>query len=117
MKPRCWPGIVSILAVLTATTLAFGSSNAGVITSSGAVALNGKACPTTTALFSGDKVVTAAGGVATISSPGSTVLIPSDSQIVYQRRSDRFDRRYRKYQHNQRHVSTLGPLPGRACHC
>jgi len=72
-----------LVAVLSLTALAFGSPGTAVITSRGAVALNGKASPTTTALFSGDSVVTSDGGVATISSPGSTVQIPSNSQVVF----------------------------------
>jgi hypothetical protein len=72
-----------LVAALSLTAVAFGSSNAAVMTSRGSVALNGKACPTTTALFSGDKVATADGAVVTISSPGSTVLIPSNSQVVF----------------------------------
>jgi len=72
-----------LVAILSLTALTFGSSDTAVITSRGAVALNGESCPSTTALFSGDRVVTSGGGTATISSPGSTVLIPSNSQVVF----------------------------------
>jgi hypothetical protein len=70
--------------MLCLPALAFGGSrDTAVLRSSGAVAVNGSVAPTTTALFNGDKVQTAAGGVVTISSPGSTVLIPSNSQMVF----------------------------------
>ena len=83
MKTRSLFSFGCLVATLSLTAVAFGSSGAAVMTSRGAVALNGKACPTTTVLFSGDKVVTADGGGVTISSPGSTVLIPSNSQVVF----------------------------------
>ena len=79
-------GLLSIgclAAIVSLTAPTFGSSGTAVIASRGAVALNGQPSPTTTALFSGDRVVTSDGGVATISSPGSTVLIPSNSQVVF----------------------------------
>lgn len=84
MKTRCLIYFVCLAAVLGLPALAFGASNdVAVMNSSGAVALNGNVTPTTTALFRGDRVVTADGAVVTISSPGSTVLIPSNSQMVF----------------------------------
>ena len=84
MKAHCSRSFVCLVAMLSLPALAFGgSSDAAVLRSSGAVAVNGSVAPTTTALFKGDKVETAAGGVVTISSPGSTVLIPSNSQMVF----------------------------------
>jgi hypothetical protein len=84
MKTRCLIYFVCLLAISGLPALAFGASNdVAVMNSSGAVALNGGVTPTTTALFKGDKVVTADGAVVTISSPGSTVLIPSNSQMVF----------------------------------
>jgi hypothetical protein len=75
---------VCLLAISGLPALAFGASNdVAVMRSSGAVALNGNGTPTTTALFKGDKIVTADGAVVTISSPGSTVLIPANSQMVF----------------------------------
>ena len=84
MKARCSISFVCLVAMLSLPALAFGgSSDAAVLRSSGAVAVNGSVAPTTTALFKGDTVQTASGGVVTISSPGSTVLIPSNSQMVF----------------------------------
>jgi hypothetical protein len=84
MKTRCLIYFVCLLAISGLPALAFGASNdVAVMSSSGAVALNGGVTPTTTALFKGDKIMTADGAVVTISSPGSTVLIPSNSQMVF----------------------------------
>ena len=84
MKAQCTRGLVCLVTVLTLTTLAFGgSSDSAVLHSSGAVVVNGAAAPTTTALFRGDKVQTADGAVVTISSPGSTVLVPANSQMTF----------------------------------
>src|ERR1035438_4430601 len=84
MKAHCSRSFVCLVAMLCLPALAFGGSrDTAVLRSSGAVAVNGSVAPTTTALFNGDKVQTAAGGVVTISSPGSTVLIPSNSQMVF----------------------------------
>lgn len=84
MKTRCLIYFVCLLAISGLPALAFGASNdVAVMRSSGAVALNGNGTPTTTALFKGDKIVTADGAVVTISSPGSTVLIPANSQMVF----------------------------------
>lgn len=84
VKPRCLTCFVCLIAILALPMLGFGaSSDTAVMSSSGAVALNGKVTPVTTALFKGDKVVTADGAVVTITSPGSTVLIPSNSQMVF----------------------------------
>jgi hypothetical protein len=84
MKTRCLIYFVCLIAILGLPALAFGaSSDVAVMSSSGAVAVNGNGTPATTALFKGDKVVTADGAVVTISSPGSTVLIPSNSQMVF----------------------------------
>lgn len=84
MKIKCSRALACLVTILSLTALTFGgSSDAAVLHSSGAVVVNGSAAPTTTALFRGDKVQTADGGVVTISSPGSTVLVPSNSQMVF----------------------------------
>src|SRR5208283_5940782 len=84
MKAHCLRILVCLAAITSLSALAFaGSGDAAVLRSSGAVVVNGSAAPITTALFRGDKVQTADGGVVTISSPGSTILIPSNSQMVF----------------------------------
>ncbi len=84
MKAQCSRGLVCLVTVLILTALAFGgSSDSAVLHSSGAVVVNGAGAPTTTALFRGDKVQTADGAVVTISSPGSTVLVPANSQMTF----------------------------------
>ena len=89
---QCWRFLVNsrfscctiLVVLLGLSALAFaGSNDTAVLRSSGPVAVNGSVAPTTTALFRGDKVQTATGGVVTISSPGSTVLIPANSQMVF----------------------------------
>jgi hypothetical protein len=73
-----------LVVLLGLSALAFaGSNETAVLRSSGPVAVNGSAAPTTTALFRGDNVQTANGGVVTISSPGSTVLIPANSKMIF----------------------------------
>jgi hypothetical protein len=52
----------------------------GVLHASGATMVNGSASASTTAVFNGDAVQTIS-GVVTISSPGSTVLVPSSSEL------------------------------------
>jgi hypothetical protein len=47
------------------------------------VVLNGAGAPATTAIFSGDTVRTTGGSVLTISAPGSTVLLPQNSQLTF----------------------------------
>jgi hypothetical protein len=84
MRTRWSIYFTCLVAILGLSTLAFGGSgDTAVLRSSGPVIVNDGAAPTTTALFRGDKVQTANGGVVTISSPGSTVLIPSNSRMVF----------------------------------
>src|SRR5664279_3797093 len=84
MKTRSSRTVICLVALLGLSALAFaGSNEAAVLTSSGVVAVNGNGIPTTTALFRGDKVQTAEGAVVTISSPGSSVLMPANSQLVF----------------------------------
>lgn len=75
--------LVSVLVGTVITTLA-ASDGAAVLNSSGAVVVNGGDAPKTTALFKGDTVHTTSGALVTISSPGSTVLLPQNSQVVFQ---------------------------------
>jgi hypothetical protein len=84
MKARCSASAVCLIALLSLPTVVFaGPTDAAVLRSSGTVAVNGSAVPTTSALFNGDKVQTAEGAVVTISAPGSTVLLPANSQMVF----------------------------------
>ncbi|MGC2111944.1 MAG: hypothetical protein WA655_20670 [Candidatus Korobacteraceae bacterium] len=78
---------VSLLVLMlfaTVTTSLAASNGAAVLNSSGAVVVNGGDAPKTTALFKGDTVHTTGGALVTISSPGSTVLLPQNSQVVFQ---------------------------------
>lgn len=52
-----------------------------VLHSSGTAAVNGSDAAATTALFDGDSIQTIS-GVMTISAPGSTVVVPSSSELV-----------------------------------
>jgi hypothetical protein len=76
---------ISVLLLFTATCLASlaAADGSAVLKSSGSVALNGAGVPTTTAIFSGDTVRTASGSALTISAPGSTILLPQNSQLTY----------------------------------
>ena len=68
------------LACFQLTALAI-DKPAAVLHSSGDTTVNGTAAATTTALFNGDDIHTV-NGVVTISAPGSTVMVPSSSELV-----------------------------------
>src|SRR4029077_16150636 len=59
------------------------SDSSAVLKSTGAVVLNGAGAPATTAIFSGDTVRTTVGSLLTISAPGSTILLPQNSQLTF----------------------------------
>ncbi len=63
------------------------ADSSAVLKSTGSVVLNGAGAPATTAIFSGDTVRTANGAVLTISAPGSTVLLPQNSQLTFKGKS------------------------------
>lgn len=79
---RTLMGLCAILAFPWCLLLG-GTDEAAVLRSSGAVVVNGTGAPDTTALFKGDQVQTANGGIVTISSPGSSVFVPSNSQVTF----------------------------------
>jgi hypothetical protein len=74
---------LSVIIVCTLLGLLAAASDSAVLTSTGSVALNGAGAPTTTAIFSGDTVRTSVGSAVTISAPGSTVLVPQNSQLTF----------------------------------
>lgn len=76
---------LSLLLSSAVTLVAFDDS--AVLKSTGVVVLNGSGAPATTAIFSGDTVQTTGGAVLTISSPGSTVLLPQNSQLTFRGKS------------------------------
>jgi hypothetical protein len=76
--------LLALTLLSAVTTSLTASDGAAVLNSSGAVVVNGGDAPKTTALFRGDSVRTSGGALVTISSPGSTVLVPQNSQVVFQ---------------------------------
>ena len=87
MRPvQLLAGVVFSFAIVCSSVSTLAESSA-VLKSTGSVALNGAGVPATTAIFSGDTVSTASGAVLTISEPGSTVLLPQNSQLTFKGRS------------------------------
>jgi ferric-dicitrate binding protein FerR (iron transport regulator) len=81
---------VRLCVIVTSLSLMFWSAvfltaadSSAVLKSTGNVVLNGAGAPATTAIFSGDTVRTTGGSVLTISAPGSTVLLPQNSQLTF----------------------------------
>lgn len=84
MRTGCSRGAACLIVMLALGALAFGgSSDSALLRANGGVVVNGIVSPTTTALFTGDKVQTADGGSVTIVSPGSMVLAPQNSEMVF----------------------------------
>jgi len=75
--------VVFLLIALCSVASLAGSHSSAVLKSTGAVVLNGAGAPATTAIFSGDTVRTTTGSVLTISAPGSTILLPQNSQLTF----------------------------------
>jgi len=84
MRPMRLRTVVIFLlpAVCCVASLA-GSDSSAVLKSTGAVVLNGTGAPATTAIFSGDTVRTTVRSILTISAPGSTILLPQNSQLTF----------------------------------
>ena len=72
-----------LAAVCQTQCLAAADKPAAVVHSSGTAAVNGSDAAATTAVFVGDTIQTKS-GVMTISAPGSTVIVPSSSELVLQ---------------------------------
>jgi ferric-dicitrate binding protein FerR (iron transport regulator) len=84
MRPVRLCAIVTYLSLaLCAVASLSASDSSAVLKSTGVVVLNGAGAPATTAIFSGDTVRTTGGSVLTISAPGSTVLLPQNSQLTF----------------------------------
>ena len=71
------------LLFLSACVVLAGDEPAGVMRSNGTVLVNGSGSTTTAVLFNGDSVQTTEGALVTISSPGSSVLVPPNSHVVF----------------------------------
>ena len=88
MRPvRLLACLVVSLEIACFSVLLLAADNPAVLKSTGSVVLNGAGAPATTAIFSGDTVRTANGAVLTISAPGSTVLLPQNSQLTFKGKS------------------------------
>ncbi len=70
-----------LVTAFQAFTLIAADKPAAVLHSSGTTTVNGSEAATTAAVFDGDNIQ-AITGIVTISAPGSTVLIPSNSELV-----------------------------------
>ena len=88
MRPvRLLAYVFVCLEILCFSIFLLAADSSAVLKSTGSVALNGAGAPATTAIFSGDTVRTANGAVLTISAPGSTVLLPQNSQLTFKGKS------------------------------
>lgn len=72
---------LTALAVFCLGSYSF-AATPGMLYSSGSVSVNGAKTPNTSAIFMGDKVQTASGAAATVSLPGSQVLLPGDTTLM-----------------------------------
>lgn len=79
---RKFLGLLLIVAFPASTILA--DSNAAMLYAKGAVAVNGVGANRSSAVFVGDKIQTTANSSVTISSAGSTLIVPASSSVVYQ---------------------------------
>lgn len=74
---------LSLVVIFSASTV-LADSNAAMLHAKGAVVVNGTAGSHSSAVYAGDKIQTNADGNVTISSGGSTLVVPANSSVVYQ---------------------------------
>lgn len=79
---RKFLGLLLLVAFPASTILA--DSNAAMLYAKGAVAVNGAGATRSSAVFAGDKIQTKADSSVTISSAGTTLIVPANSSVVYQ---------------------------------
>lgn len=86
MPERSLRRIVSVLlVVIFPAAMLMADTPTAMLYVSGSAAVNGVAASRSTALFNGDTIQTGEATAVTISSPGSTVLIPANSNVVFGR--------------------------------
>lgn len=73
----------ALVVLFSASMMLADSGGSAMLYSSGAVAINGTGSNGTAALFAGDKIRTADGSAARISMRGSTIVVPSNSALMY----------------------------------
>jgi len=66
-------------------------TNGAMLYAKGGVTINGSKVARSSAILAGDKVQTSANSAVSIASPGSTVLLPENSSVVYQGSSIKLD--------------------------
>ena len=71
------------LAVTFPWSILSADASSGLLRSTGTVNINGKPAPASVALFAGDKIATAAQGVATIMVSGSILTLSPASSLIY----------------------------------
>lgn len=79
---RKFLGLFLIAAFSASTVLA--DSNTAMLHAKGAVVVNGTAASRSSAVYAGDRIQTNADASVTISSGGSTLVVPANSSVVYQ---------------------------------
>lgn len=79
---RKFLGLLLIVAFPASTILA--DSNSAMLYAKGAVAVNGAGASRSSAVFVGDKIQTNSDSSVTISSAGSTLIVPANSSITYE---------------------------------
>lgn len=85
MRPLSFRTILSWLLVLVLPASMFAAdASAAMLYTNGTAWINGGNVPKSSAIFSGDLVQTKTDSVASIKSPGTSVLVLSDSLVQYQ---------------------------------
>ena len=72
-------GVVMCVSVLPADT----APMSAMLSTTGLVRINGSDAPRTTAVFRGDAIATQASATVTLTVPGSLVLVPANSTVVF----------------------------------
>lgn len=75
--------VSAVLVLAFAWTSMFGATTGALLRSSGTVNVDGKPAPSSLALFAGDKISTAAKGVATITAAGSILTLSPGTSLTY----------------------------------
>jgi len=81
---RCFGKVVCAVLLFTFPLSMMGSGlNAAMLVGTGNFALNGAVAPSRTAILDGDKITTQGNGAVAVTAQGSSVVISSNSDVVY----------------------------------
>lgn len=81
---RCFGKVICAVLLFTFPLTMMGSGlNAAMLVGTGNFALNGVVAPSRTAVLDGDKITTQGNGAVAVTAQGSSVVISSNSDVVY----------------------------------